>query len=190
MKKIILLKVCLSIIFSSCCIYCEDVTPFYVGSRQAYLANKIYVPFNEILNHINPQEVKYVFDNITSSMCTCIRSYSKIIVTDLPNLSYFKTDKLSSYFGDILRTSVSDICKATIILPDLSKYLEFSRLGVKIRTREVKKLLHQKYRGYSIAFLTGTYQISGNTITVFVKLIDARTGKVICAKEGIINIYP
>jgi len=190
MKKFYLLGICLSTFFTSCCIYCEDITPFYVESKQTYLTNIKYMPLDEVLNHIKPQEVKYVFDNIISYMCPYINSYSKIIVTDLPNLSYLKIDRLSSYFGDTLRTSVSDICNRTTILPEFSKYLEFSKLGIKIRSREVNKLLNQKYKGYSVAFLTGTYQINQNTITVFIKLIDARTGKVICAKEGIINIYP
>ena len=189
MKKIILLG-SLFIFFSSCCIYCEDVTPFYVESKQTYLTNIKYISLDEVLNHIKPQEVKHVFDSIVSYMCPYINFYSKIIVTDLPNLSYLKIDKLSSYFGDTLRTSVSDICNKTTILPEFSKYLEFSKLGIKVRSREVNKLLKQKYKGYSIAFLTGTYQINRNVITVFLKLIDARTGKIICAKEGIINIYP
>ena len=190
MRKGILLSSYLLLFLPSCYMFYEDITPFYVETKQTYPTNIKYLTLDEVLNHIKPQEVKYVFDTIISFMCPYIRSYSKIIVTDLPNLSYLKIDKLSSYFGDTLRTSVSDICHKTTILAEFSKYLELDKLGIKVRTRKINKLLHKNYQGYSVAFLTGTYQINQNVITVFIKLINARTGEVICAKEGIINIYP
>ena len=174
------------------CVYQEDVTPYYIDkySEPISYANIKYVPLDDLLNHIKPQEIKYVFDKIVISMCPCICKYNKVIVTDLPNLSYLKVDKLSSYFGDTLRTSVSDMCHKPTILAEFSKYLKINTLGIKVRSRKVNDLLNKKYKGYSVAFLTGTYQINNDKITVFVKFIDAKTGKILCAKEGIINIYP
>ncbi len=97
------------------------------------------------------------------------------IVTDFVDLTSLQNySKLGYILSNSIKNSLITKYKARVVEAEVSKYFEISGNGLRILSRNIKRLRTDNFklsRG-----VVGTYTYTDEEIVIFVKLIDLKTG--------------
>ncbi len=166
--KIILLAFSLIFFMSGC-----------VGTNPALTYKK-----TDIKKHgLYSQEVESIYINYIAFSDESVKNIfkkvkqlpAKIIVTDFVDMTSLNNcTKLGYVFSNNIKNSIINNYDIDVIEAEVSKYFKISDNGIKILSRDIKKL---RSTSFNIKYaVVGTYTYSHNELIVFVKLINLKTG--------------
>ena len=99
----------------------------------------------------------------------------KIIVTDFVDLTSLKNNLNIGYIlSNSIKDSLINIAKANVIESEISNYFKLSANGLRLLTRDIKKVKSINYKVDNA--IVGTYTYNENELIIFVKLINLKTG--------------
>ncbi len=116
-----------------------------------------------------------LFQNSLHSFCPLIHDRT-IIVGDILRYSDLQPTKVGLYLTEHLKTAVTKECHVKLYPLELARSIQISKEGSRIFTREYDRLRLKSLP--STYLLTGTYTLTDNSITIFLKLINLRSGKI------------
>lgn len=123
----------------------------------------------------NVDYVTLADDAVQSLFTTANSSKETLIVTDFVDLTLLQNySKLGYIFSNSIKNSLITKHGAKVVEAEVSKYFEISGNGLRILSRDTKRLRADKF-SLSRA-VVGTYTYTDEEIVLFVKLIDLKTG--------------
>lgn len=105
------------------------------------------------------------------------RSQSTVIVTDFADIQTFMPNQSGLLMGELMRGSVSKVCRHKIIQAEFGKYFKLSENGLVVLTRKVNEIKKDEYSQSEA--IVGTYNyLNNNKVVIFVRKINTDTGKI------------
>jgi hypothetical protein len=126
---------------------------------------------------------KLIYGNI----CENIKNDSTLYVTDFVNQSDFQNkSQLGFVLSDSLKVNVLNYgCGKNVQIKtlNLAKYPTVSENGVKMLTRELKKMKAKQFQDDK-QILLGTYTVTPNQLILFLKLVNLEDGNTIATSTS------
>ncbi len=120
------------------------------------------------------KEFQSEFEKSVAIFCPLINQRT-IIVSDLVRYSDLELTPVGLYLTEHLKVALTHRCNTKLYPIEMAKSIQVTIKGNRAFTREYEKLrlknLHSNY------LLTGTYALSQNYVTIFLKLINLKTSK-------------
>ena len=130
---------------------------------------------------------KRYFDKISKTYCKYINRKT-VILTDFVDFNTLQPTTEGKFLTEYFRDSLINTCKRVKIYQlELRKSFKMTPYGISALTRKVEKIKNKKVS--SKYLITGTYKMTENFVTVFTRLIDIKTGKIILTKTERIIYY-
>jgi len=133
-------------------------------------------------NVFRPQQVNNVYidySNLANDAITSIFKKNeiptRIIVTDFVDITSLDNhSRLGYVLSNNVKNSIINNYATDVIEAEISKYFKISGNGLKILSRDTKKL---RSTNFNVRYaVVGTYTYSNKELIIFVKLIDLKTG--------------
>ena len=135
--------------------------------------------FNQSLPHADIISALPIEEHINAMSKELYPAYGggNMVVTDFIDTNNYHATSAGVLMGEMLKTSVARNTNARVLQLDFAKSFKLSPTGMTVLTRDAQKRLKSRLSA-SIA-LVGSYNISSNSLYLFVKRINIRTGSVI-----------
>ncbi len=119
------------------------------------------------------------FNKISKDFCKHIK-YRKVILADIVHYQTLKPTPKGEFLTEFLRDSIVNQCNVSVYQIELREKFKANNIGITALSRKPHDIKNKKFRARYL--ITGTYSITENFVTVFIRLIDIKKGKVILSK--------
>ena len=135
--------------------------------------------FNQSLPDIDILSALPIDEHINAMSLELYPAYGggNMVVTDFINTNSYHATSAGVLMGEMLKTSVARNTNSRVLQLDFGKSFRLTPTGMTVLTRDAQKRLKSRLSA-SIA-LVGSYNIANNSMYLFIKRINIRTGSVI-----------
>lgn len=100
-----------------------------------------------------------------------------VLVTDFVDVQSYKAKRPGIFFGELMKSSLNEMCNYKIVQAELSEYFHLSDQGLTALTRNPREVKNSEYA--NAESVIGTYHFSGARAFLFARRINTYTGKIV-----------
>lgn len=104
-------------------------------------------------------------------------SRATVLVTDFADIQSFLPNQSGLLMGELMRSSLNNVCCNKIIQAEFAKYFKLSESGLVVLTRKVSEIKKDEYSQSDA--IVGTYSYLNNSkVVIFARKLNMETGKI------------
>lgn len=99
-----------------------------------------------------------------------------VMVTDFVDIQTYKPKKSGVLFGEVMRSSLNEVCRYKIVQAEFADYFRLSEEGLTALTRNPQEIRAHEYP--TAEAVVGAYHFSGGKAFLFARRLNTYTGKI------------